>query len=193
MKNNLLTNIYFLGQFLRSPATTGSICPSSRFLVHELVNMALEDNTKTGLIVDLGTGSGVVSQELLKRGVLPEQILAVDISSKYDKIFNKLCPNIKLCIGDARDLAQIIAANFPNTQIRAVISSLPLRNIPAKIVCEIMLGIWHTLRNGGVLIQFTYALWMHFALERYDFIHIKKHYVPLNLPPALVEKYIAKT
>lgn len=190
VKNGLLANMSFLGQFLRSPASTGSVCPSSHYLVEELVNMALEDKKRSGLIVDLGTGSGVVSRELLERGVHPEHILAIDISNYGNEFFRRYCPGIKLRIGDARNLANIINTYYPGAQIRTIISSLPLRSLHTKSVYEIMRSIWMVLRSGGTLIQFTYALWQRSSLEQYGFLHMESQYVPFNLPPALVEKYV---
>lgn len=153
--------------------------------------MATEDTGKKGLIVDLGAGSGVVSRELLKRGIAPGNILAIDISRHCKELFYKHCPGIRLHIADARNLIKIIARYHPGQQIRAIISSLPLRSLPAQTVYEIMLSLWRLLRKGGILVQFTYALWQHWALEQYGFLHIESQYVPLNLPPALVEKYKA--
>lgn len=192
MKNNLRDSICFFGQFLRSPAQTGSIWPSSPFLVQQLVHMATCDNAATGLIVDLGAGSGVVSQELLTHGISPAHILAIDISRHCGAIFRKNCPDLRLHIGDARNLADIVSRHYPGQQIRAIISSLPLRSLPARIVREIMYALWRLLRMGGMLIQFTYALWQHSSLEQYGFTNVERHYVPLNMPPALVEKYSAR-
>lgn len=192
LTTNVLARLRFFEQFLHAPARTGSICPSSQFLVHELADMALADKSRTGIIVDLGAGSGVVSQELLKRGIEPQNILALDISEHCRKVFNKTCPGLTLHINDARNLDKIINCHYPNRPIRAVISSLPLRSLPAKIVYEIMLTLWRLLRFGGNLIQFTYAFWQHAMLEQFGFKHMDRHYVPLNLPPALVEKYAAK-
>lgn len=192
MKTNILTNIYFFGQFLRSPASVGSVCPSGRFLSRALVSAALENDFR-GLIIDLGAGSGVVSRELLIRGVSPDRILAVDISRRFLKIFRSQCPGIELRVGDARNLSKIISSKTPALPVQAVISSLPLKSMPARAVNEIMLEISRILReNGGVLIQYTYAIWVRSALENFGFFTRERRLVPLNLPPALVEKYSPK-
>lgn len=194
MINSISTTMFFFMQFLRSPGKTGSICPSSRFLSHTIANMALENNTSHGLIVDLGAGSGIISRTLLEYGVPPERILAVDISEYFKKVFNKHCPDLELYIGDARNLSKIISTYFPALPIQAIISSLPLRNMSNKIISEIMLEISSIIhKKGGILIQYTYALWMHSLLEQFGFIAIEKKYVFLNIPPAYVEKYYIKT
>lgn len=185
--------MFFLGQFLRAPARIGSICPSSRFLAHTLAEMALNYNFLQGLIVDLGAGSGVISHELLKCGVGPQRILAIDISRRFHDLFQQTCPGMRLHVADARDLLSIISKYYPNRPVQAIISSLPLRSLPINIVSEIMYEIWKVLQDkGGVLIQYTYAVWMHSALEQFGFHSMERRYVPMNLPPALVEKYSPK-
>ncbi|MBD5552801.1 MAG: methyltransferase domain-containing protein [Desulfovibrio sp.] len=178
-------------QFLRSPGRTGSICPSSRFLAHTLVDAALADAPVQGLIIDLGSGTGAVSQELLGQGIAPGRILAVDVSASFAAVFRQRCPGIELRIDDAKNLTQIIAEHTRSYPLQAIISSLPLRSLPRESVSRIMPAIWRTLHdNGGALIQYTYAVWMHSALERYGFTIVARYYAPLNLPPALVEKYL---
>lgn len=190
VKNSIMTNMGFFGQFLRAPGKTGAVCPSSRFLARALAEMSLGKKLAHGLIVDLGAGSGVVSRELLRYGVEPEKILAVDISNHFNETFTRHCPGIELQIGDARNLAKIIAARVPSVPVHAIISSLPLRSLPLHVVEEIMLEIRNVLqKNAGTLIQFTYALWMQESLEPFGFRRLESRYVPLNFPPALVEKY----
>lgn len=180
----------FFREFLRSPVKVGSICPSSPFLTRALVDSALAGGPPRGLFVDLGAGSGVVSRQLLNHGVAPDHILAIDISEQFITLFNKRSPEIDLHIGDARNLSKIIAASFPLLPVAAVISSLPLRNMPLAVISEIMREIRGILcRHHGILIQYTYALWIQSFLESFGFFKISSHYVMCNLPPALVETY----
>lgn len=191
MLDKLFASAFFFKQFVYSPGRIGSICPSSKFLVHALVRAALEQSTtRSGLIIDLGAGSGVVSRKLLDCGISPDRILAVDISENFKNIFNKQCKGVELHTGDARHLEKIIKRYSPNIPLQAVISSLPLRVMPEKCVSEIMLETRKVLhRRGGVLIQYTYAFWMHAALKTYGFMPGKSKFVPINFPPALVELY----
>lgn len=183
-------NMDFLGQFLRTPARVGSICPSSRFLARALVNMAMDSNVRDGLIIDLGAGSGVVSRQLLRHGIGSERILALDISERFNDPFHKHCPNLMLYNEDAGNVSRIIASDFPRYPVQAIISSLPLRNMPNRVVARIMGELRRLLvRDGGILIQYTYALWLHSSLVPYGFACLDRQYVPLNIPPALVEKY----
>lgn len=194
MIDKVLAGTVFFGQFLRSPGKIGSVCPSSRFLTHALVKAALgASDSRDGIIVDLGAGSGVVSRELLNSGVSPDRILAIDISDRFKDIFSRNCHGLELHTGDARQLENLIATYCPSLPLQAVISSLPLRVMPCQVVAEIMMETLKVLRGrGGVLVQYTYAFWMHSALSRYGFFTEERRFVPINIPPALVEMYIPK-
>lgn len=181
----------FFAQFLRFPFTIGSICPSGKALTRELVEMAMSgDQEKAGIIVDLGAGTGVVSRELLRQGIRPDNILAIDVCESFQDAFQKNCPQLRLNIGDARNLRAIISTYSRRAQIRAIISSLPLKSLPGKVVASILTEIRQVLNEHKcVFIQYTYAFWKACALTRFGF-HIEgKQYIAMNLPPALVEKY----
>lgn len=191
MLDNLSTGLSFFRQFLHSPRRIGSVWPSGKFLSGALADMALDNQGSYGLVVDLGAGSGVVSRQLLRHGVPPERILAVDISDHFHEIFRRHCPGVELHVGDARYLAKIIARHLPPQPLQAVISSLPLRNMPRAEIAEIMLEIRNILRKkGGVLIQYTYTLWSCSFLESFGFVATARKYSLFNIPPALIEKYI---
>lgn len=194
MSGSVLGKVHFLCQFLRSPIRVGSVCPSSRFLTRALAEAALGGGAAYGLIVDLGAGSGVVSRELLRRGVAPGLIVAVDISENFARVFHRNCPGVALRIGDARELAKILASHAPGVPVQAVISSLPLQNMSEKTVREIMEGVKTVLRRRqGALVQYTYALWAHSRLEAFGLFTQGRRHILRNLPPALVETYFSET
>lgn len=189
MLNGIQTAFLFFRQFLRAPAQTGSLCPSSRFLARALANAALE-NDMGGLLVDLGSGSGVISRELLRLGVSPRRILAVDISECLVPLLRKQCGTIRFRAGDARNLG-LYLGEYPCTlRVQAILSSLPLRTMPERMLAETMREIHSVLHDrGGVFVQYTYALWQDDALSTYGFQLRANRIVPMNMPPALVETY----
>jgi phospholipid N-methyltransferase len=179
----------FLREFIQAPSHVGSVCPSSKALIASIINTApLHGND---LIVDLGAGSGTVSEELVNAGVSPNRIVAVEISDGFSRVFSKRCPDVPLVIGDARSLQSILTRHSPDGRVGAVISSLPLRVMPPDDVSEIMAELRNVLVDkGGVLIQYTYAWWMRYPLSRHGFIPRSVDIVPANIPPAKVESYV---
>src|SRR3546814_8697364 len=65
----------FIQEFITRPGTIGAICPSSRFLAK---HMALEvPRADDGLVIELGGGTGVITQALLDQGVAPEKLMVI--------------------------------------------------------------------------------------------------------------------
>lgn len=180
----------FLQEFLYHPLQVGSVCPSSRYLTAALGNSALSGQDQAGLIIDMGTGTGCVSRQLLRMGIPPEQILAVEISRKFEQTFRQRCKNIQLHIGDGGAIGQLLERDFNSLPVCAIISSLPLLSLPRQMV-ERILSAWRSLllERGGVLVQYTYALWNQCALRRFGFCRQSSSLVFRNIPPALVEVY----
>ncbi len=181
----------FVKEFVRAPFHVGSICPSSKALTETLIRMAKVGDE--GLVVDLGAGSGIVTAELLKAGVAPERIVGVELSPGFAKTFSRLHPTVPVLVGDARDLGALLSRHYTQYRIAAVISSLPLRVIPGSAVREIMHEVRAVLAaNGGCLVQYTYAWWMSYPLRRFGLAPTGARMVFKNVPPAKVERYVAR-
>ena len=178
----------FFREFVQAPSSVGSICPSSKSLGASLIDaVPLEGD---GLIIDLGAGSGIVSEGLVRAGVSPERILAVELSEGFSRLFNKRCPGVPLVIGDARYLGSIISGHNAAAGVDAIISSLPLRVLPAALASAIMGEMRNVLNSkGGLLVQYTYAWWMRYPLRRYGLAPRSSRLVWRNIPPAKVESY----
>ena len=65
--------LLFGKEIIRSPRQAGAIIPSGRRLAESMARPAVADN---GLIVELGAGTGSVSEELIKKGLQTTSIIA---------------------------------------------------------------------------------------------------------------------
>lgn len=177
----------FFREFVYSPASVGSICSSSRSLAKALIHMA---PPKKGIVIDLGAGSGIISAELIRAGVPPERIMAVEVSEVFCQEFSARCPNVPLIVGNACSLEAIIASHHKNADVCAIISSLPLRVLRTAMVKEIMREV-HTVltKRGGIFIQYTYAWWLNYPLRQYGLVPKATQIVSRNIPPAKIESY----
>lgn len=178
----------FLFAFIKAPARVGSVCPSSRVLAARLT--AAVPGEDDGLIIDLGAGSGPVTAQLLRAGVSPERIIAIEADKSFAAPFARRCGALPLTIADARQLKSVLDAAAPGKRIGAIISSLPFRTMPSGLVGEILREVRKVMRErGGVLIQYSYAWWMHYPLRQYGLRPCYASVVMRNLPPARVEVY----
>lgn len=180
----------FFKEFITAPRHVGSICPSSRALTTALAKMAPAHDD--GLVLDLGAGSGIVTERLMQVGIAPERILAIELSPRLAEICRQRCPEVTTLTGDARDLKTILAKHAPDKRIACIISSLPFRVMPVGQVREVLRAVRFVLKDrGGFLVQYTYAWWQPSPLRRYNFSPLAVRLVLLNCPPAKVEMYTA--
>ena len=177
----------FISEFIQSPSSVGSICPSSRFLAGALISMIPAGE---GLIVDLGAGSGIVSEALVSSGIAPERSMPLEISNGFCAAFTRRCPDVPLVVGDACALESIIAARYGSRQVCAIVSSLPMRVLHASVQKKVIAQIRQVLAaRGGVYVQYTYAWWRKYPLSTYDLRPHAACIVMRNIPPARVEAY----
>ena len=187
---NMRPPAVFFKEFITAPRHVGAVCPSGRALTTALARMA--PALDSGLVIDLGAGSGMVTERLLQTGIAPERILAIELSPRLATMCRQRCPTAATLIGDARDLAAILAQHAPNKRVSCVISSLPFRVMPSPLVRDILGAVKSVLlERGGFLVQYTYAWWQHYSLRQYDFHPISVEHILLNCPPARVEAYVA--
>ena len=184
-------NYAFFLQFMKHPERVGSVCPSSRALAEQLSNKA--DIDEQGLVIDLGAGSGVVSQGMTSIGIQTDRIIAIEALEGFADSFAARCPGIPLVIGDAENLKTILDRVAPGREISAIISSLPFRAMHPATTSAILDAVHVVLRErGGRLIQYSYAWWLQYPLKDDGFTPVAANIVWRNLPPARVEAYRAE-
>lgn len=190
----LKVEMAFVKEFACAPFHVGSICPSSRTLASQLAGMAQNPlggvAAADGLIIDLGAGPGPVTGELLRAGVAPERIVAVERSPSFTKAFRDRYRQVPIFTGDAANLRHLLDSRYPDTPICAIISSLPLRAIPRKAARDILREMHAALtERGGTLVQYSYWWWTKHSLRSQGFAPCNSRLVLQNVPPARVECY----
>ncbi len=178
----------FIANFLQTPLQIGSVCSSSKSLASALTKGASPHSD--GLIIDLGAGTGAISNYLVQSGFAPENILAIEVSQSLADIFKVRCPAVPLVIGDARELDSLIQKHAPEKKINMIVSSIPFRVLPKKVSKEIAAAVLDVVNQHECpLVQYSYVLWRFFPLREYGFVPHKSRLVVKNLPPARVEWY----
>jgi len=173
----------FLQELLTRPATIGAICPSSRALA---AGMAAQVPLDGGLVIELGAGTGVVTQALLDHGVAPENLLVLELSARFAQRLRQRYGQLDIITGNAADLSQLVP---PGKKVSAIVSSLPLCSLPAPVTRAILAQWRHLLVDGGMAVQFTYSLrtphWQRSLQAR----QVSTRTVWGNLPPATIARF----
>lgn len=175
----------FYKALFKNPRAMGSIIPSSTHLAEAIADFVPVTDNK--IIVELGAGTGVVTQALLDHGIRPDLILAVESSKDLVQKLKARFPKVRVVHGDAADLSNFIKQQ--PLPVGTVICGLPLLILPPEKIQEILHQVDQVLCPGGRYIKYTYGskdIWSK-ILSHYKKITAKR--IWLNIPPARVCVY----
>jgi phospholipid N-methyltransferase len=177
--------LLFLREAVMHPRSIGAVLPSSPALGDCMANfVTTEDNAWT---VELGAGTGVVTNALLARGISPRRLLVVERSVALANLLRDRFPGVRVFCEDAVNLRDLVRQVVTDSIPVQVVSSLPLRSLPAEQVRSIVQGITDVLGPNGSWVQFTYALAQRDAPP--GFVRRKSRVVWQNVPPARVNVF----
>jgi phospholipid N-methyltransferase len=177
-----------LEQWLHAPRCIGAVAPSSKRLAREMARWATAN--PAGCVLELGPGTGAVTEALIEHGVAQERLVAIETTPALVRLLRGRFPQAHIIGGDARQLAQLVRHHLPNgAAVSAVVSSLPLRHFTAEDRAAIAWQIYELLPSGGRWIQFTYYLGNGHPPGGAPFKVIHSEVIWLNVPPARVSVY----
>lgn len=174
----------FAREFVTHPRSTGAICPSSPYLAQRMAALV---PAGPGKVIELGPGMGAVTEALLQRGVKPEDLILVERSTRLASQLKRRFPGVRVIQGDAAHLSDLLGPSARDA--RAIVSSLPLRSLPAQTVQAILGQLGRIANPGTVFIQFTYHLRSSCRTLPTAFEAFHGSLVWRNLPPARVDAF----
>ena len=181
----------FCSEFIATPRSVGSLIPSSGRLARRIAKQV--PASENGLIVELGAGTGAITEALLSRLENPQRLVCVECSPVLAERLRKRFPEIVVIEGDAMHLDKLLRERLgTDVHVGHIVSSLPLRSLSPICVRKISQQVRRLLPTNGHYIQFTY----HMADPGNDapsgFRRLGYSRVWGNLPPARVDVFIPK-
>lgn len=173
--------LLFLNEVLWHPSSAGAVFPSSRNLATRIARMVPVKGT--GLVVELGAGTGTVTQALLDHGIQADRLLIIERSAALATHLRSRFPRLRIIQGDAGNLGDFLPADTP---IDAVVSGVPLRSLPYAESRAIVEHWRAVLPVGTLIVQFTYALSGPLRHLTNGFIQLASEIIWLNFPAARV-------
>lgn len=146
----------FFRQWMRDPLRTASIVPSGRQLARLMAASLPHDCRR---VVELGGGTGVITREVLRRGVEPQHLLVFELNRVLHDLLLRRFPDVHVCCADARMLHEVMQqlGFAQENTVDAIVSGLGLLSMPVTVQREILKKAFDALRPEGTLIQFTYG------------------------------------
>lgn len=169
----------FFRRLLRRPGQIVALAPSSTGLAREMV-AAL--SPATGSVVELGSGTGKITDFILARGIPEDRLALFEIDPAFAERLAARYPRAHLMRISAGRVAEA-----PLADVGAVVSGLPLLSMPVALQRDIVGGAFRLMRPGGIFVQFTYGFRppVHPAVRaELKLAWSHSGTVWLNLPPA---------
>ena len=187
--NKMNSEMMFLSRWIKSPLTVASITPSSARLA-KVMAANLPDGD--GLVIELGGGTGKITDALLEAGVSPDQLIVIERDPHFYHYMKQRFPQVTIIQGDACDLISLLKDLKINNQVRAVVSGLPLLAMDEATQKKIVEQSLSLTREQGVLVQFSYGLFSPIKNSVQMELAIRPCCVARvwqNIPPAKVWTY----
>jgi phosphatidylethanolamine/phosphatidyl-N-methylethanolamine N-methyltransferase len=175
-----------LGLWLRSPFEIGAVAASSGPLARAMARQVKP--SRPGLVVELGAGTGAITEALLDAGIAPERLVIVERHPRLHDLLQQRFPAATVIQGDAAHLRELLAARGLRG-VRAVVSGLPLLAMGEAQQKAIVGAAMQVLSPGGRLVQFSYGPACPIPLKLRRELGVRARSVAnvlWNLPPARV-------
>ena len=147
--------VRFIRSWLERPLSTGAVTPSGRVLARTMARYV--DPDISGPIVELGPGTGLVTEALIAEGIAPERLVLVEFNATFCKLLRARFPGATVLQGDAYAIRRLLGGLLQQPAA-AFVSGLPLVTKPLQMRLQLLREALELLRPGAPFIQFTYAV-----------------------------------
>jgi len=178
--------VKFIRSWIEKPISTGAVMPSSRVLARAMARYV--DPQSNGPVIELGPGTGPVTQALVRQGVDPARLILVEFNPDFCRLLRTRYPAATVVQGDAYRLRRLLE-NHVDEPAAAVVSGLPLVTKPLRTRVRLISDAMTLLAVGAPFVQFTYAMLPPIPKELSGVRAEASELIWMNLPPARVWVY----
>lgn len=176
----------FIKSWIDDPRRTGSVTPSSPFLARRMASFV--DPAIAGPVIEIGPGTGPVTEALIERGIDESRLILVEYSPEFCTLLRQRFPRATVVEGDGYALSATLREHLHEKAV-AVVSSLPLFNKPPAMRTALAKDAFTLLQPGAPLIQFTYSVISPVPRKGSGLKAFVSDWVLRNIPPARVWVY----
>jgi phospholipid N-methyltransferase len=176
--------LLFASNFIRHPYMLGSIIPSSRFLVNQVLEPV--DWQRARVIVEYGPGVGTFTSEILRRMRSDAKLVAIETNRDFVRFLRRSLPDTRLQVvhGSAAEV-QAVLRRLALPAARYIISGIPLGSMPDAVRADIVAKSRAALEPGGTFLVYQFTARALPVLQR-TFGDVRRVFERRNLPPAQV-------
>jgi phosphatidylethanolamine/phosphatidyl-N-methylethanolamine N-methyltransferase len=178
--------VSFLRSWLERPLSIGAVTPSGKMLARTMARYV--DPASDGPVVELGPGTGAVTQALVEAGVAPSRLVLVESNPTFCRLLRARYPEATLVQGDAYSLRRLLETLLIQPAA-AVVSGLPLVTKPIKMRLRLIRDALDLMLPGAPFVQFTYSVAAPLPRGLDGFSVEASERIWMNIPPARVWVY----
>jgi len=160
--------------------------PSGRLLARTMAQYV--DVDSNGPVVELGPGTGAITNALIERGVDQKRLVLVEYNPGFCALLRDRYPLAKVVQGDAYRLRDSLN-HVLGLPASAVVSGLPLVTKPMQTRLRLIRDAFLALAPGAPFVQFTYSVAPPIPRSLPGVSTEASERVWMNLPPARVWVY----
>jgi phospholipid N-methyltransferase len=174
--------LLFASNFIRHPHMLGSIIPSSRYLVNQV--LAPVDWERAAVIVEYGPGVGTFTAEILRRMRPDARLVVFETNDNFVKHLRGSLTDPRLHIEHSSAAeVQAVLERLGLPRPNYVISGIPLGSMPLPLQAEIVGKTRDALAPGGEFHVYQFTSRVLPVLQR-TFQNVRRSVERRNLPPA---------
>ena len=178
--------VRFLRSWIEKPLHVGAVMPSGKLLARTMAQYV--DAQSSGPVVELGPGTGAITNALIEHGVDQKRLVLVEYNPSFCALLRDRYPQAKVVQGDAYTLRETLW-NVLSVRADAVVSGLPLVTKPMLTRVRLVRDAFAALAPGAPFVQFTYSVVPPIPKSLPGVSTEASERIWMNLPPARVWVY----
>jgi phosphatidylethanolamine/phosphatidyl-N-methylethanolamine N-methyltransferase len=178
--------VRFLRSWIEKPLHMGAVMPSGRPLARTMAQYV--DVEASGPVVELGPGTGAITNALIEHGVSQKRLVLVEYNPSFCALLRDRYPQARVVQGDAYTLRDTLW-NVLAAPATAIVSGLPLVTKPMLTRLKLIRDAFAALAPGAPFVQFTYSVAPPIPKSLPGVSTEASERIWMNLPPARVWVY----
>jgi phosphatidylethanolamine/phosphatidyl-N-methylethanolamine N-methyltransferase len=183
---SILDELAFIRSWIEKPLSMGAVTPSGKPLARTMASYV--DPAAPGPVIELGSGTGALTQALVERGIEPSRLVLVEFNPTFCRMLRTRYPDATVIQGDAYRIKHLLGGLL-REPAAAVVSGLPLQTKPFKRRLGLMAEAFELMAPQAPFVQFTYAMVTPIPMKQAGITGEASKLIWMNVPPARVWVY----
>jgi phospholipid N-methyltransferase len=181
-RSSIAEMLLFARNFVLHPHMLGSVIPSSRFLVNQVLEPI--DWGRAQVIVEYGPGVGTFTAEILRRMRADAHLVVIETNRDFVRFLRRAFPDARLhVVHDSAACVREVLQRLGLPAAQYIISGIPLGSMPDPVRAQIVGATRAALAPGGAFLVYQFTARVLPVLQR-TFGSVRRSFERRNLPPA---------